>query len=122
MIELSDLWPEVLDELIAVAQRLQKMILRQSDQIEENAGGGAKVKMSLYSIGAKDNVLAVIGMGKDHCKLYLHHTNTIITEGLVLKGKGKHAKTLWISSVEEIKEEILEKILAQITKIALEKA
>lgn len=122
MIELRELWPEVSDELIFVAQRLQKIILSQSDRILEDAGGGAKVKMSLYSIGAKDNVLAVIGMGKDHCKLYLHHTDKIDTEGLLLKGKGKHAKTLWVSSSAEINEETLNKVLARITKIALEKA
>ncbi|MEM6804922.1 MAG: DUF1801 domain-containing protein [Bacteroidota bacterium] len=122
MKELSELWPDKSDDLLVIAQRLQKLILRQSDQIREDVGGGAKVKMSLYSIGAKDNVLAAIDMGKDHCKLYLHHTDKVNTEGLLLKGKGKHAKTLWISSLDEISEKILEEVLAQITKIALEKA
>jgi len=120
--DLRNLWPDVDQLLMDVAVELQKIILSQSDQIVEDAGGGAKVKMSLYSIGQKDNVLAVIGMGKDHVKLYLHHTDQIDTRELELKGKGKHAKTLWIKNLHEMDRESISFALQQITQIALDKA
>ena len=120
--DLRNLWPDTDQSLIDVADELQKMILSQSDQIAEDAGGGAKVKMSLYSIGRKDNVLAVIGMGKDHVKLYLHHTDQVDTQKLELKGKGKHAKTLWIRNLHEMDRESIQFALKQITQIALDKA
>ncbi|MDW3650277.1 MAG: hypothetical protein R8P61_24600 [Bacteroidia bacterium] len=120
--DLGNLWPDIDQLLMDVAQELQKLILSQSDQIVEDVGGGAKVKMTLYSIGRKDNVLAVIGMGKDHCKLYLHHTDKIDTRELVLQGKGKHAKTLWIRNLHEMDRESINFALEQITQIALEKA
>lgn len=116
--DLSKLWPTADAELLKVANRLRELILSQSDQIEENAGGGEKVKMTLYSLGRNDNVLAVIGMGKGHCKLFLHHTDKIDTLDLKLRGKGKHAKTVWISSLDEIIEPTFETVLKQITQIA----
>lgn len=120
--DLRNLWPDVDQMLLDVVDELQKMILSQSDQIAEDAGGGTKVKMSLYSIGRKDNVLAVIGMGKDHVKLYLHHTDQVDTRELELKGKGKHAKTVWIRNLHEMDRESIDFALKQITQIALDKA
>ncbi|MEL6250926.1 MAG: hypothetical protein AAFR87_02845 [Bacteroidota bacterium] len=120
--DLRNLWPEIDQALMDVAEELQKLIVSQSEEIVEDAGGGAKVKMTLYSIGQKDNVLAVIGMGKDHVKLYLHYTDKVDTQNLDLKGKGKHAKTLWIRNLHELDRETISFVLSQITKIALKKA
>lgn len=117
--DFSKLWPAADPELLQVAVQLRSLILKQSDQIVEDTGGGKKVKMTLYSIGPKTNVIAVIGMGKDHCKLFLHHTAQIDTHDLELKGKGKHAKTVWISSISEIREPVFDAVLQQITEIAL---
>ena len=119
--DLSKLWPTADPELLEIAYKLRGLILKQSDQIIEDAGGGKKVKMTLYSIDRKDNVLAVIGIAKGHCKLFLHHTDKIDTLDLKLKGKGKHAKTVWISSLADIAEPTFETVLKQITEIALQK-
>lgn len=89
-------------DLQQVAQTLRKLILQTDKRIEENIYGGAKVKTVLYSIVGSNNVLYGIGTGKDHIKLYLHHTDKdgVSTDGLKLEGKGKHARTVKISQID----------------------
>lgn len=92
----------VSDDLQEVAQSIRQIILKTDKRIEENIYG-AKVKTVLYSIGGPNNVLYGIGTGKDHIKLYLHHTDKpeVSTDGLKLEGKGKHARTVKISEINK---------------------
>ena len=60
--------------------------------------------MAYYFVGDYNNAVGVIGTAKDHCKLFLHHTDHINTAGLQLEGKGKHAKHVKIFSLDEIQQ------------------
>ncbi|MEM8909585.1 MAG: hypothetical protein AAGD05_17185 [Bacteroidota bacterium] len=78
--------------LIDIANTLRAMAFQLHPDIEENAYGGKVVRMTLYSIGHKNNPIMGIAIGKDHCQLFLHHTDQVDTKHLPLTGKGKHAK------------------------------
>lgn len=103
MMTFKDILTDQPEYLQNIANEVRKLILKTDESIEENIYGGAKVKMSLYSIGGTDNVLYGIGFGKDHVKLYLHHTDKpgADTTGLKLEGKGKHARTVKIKELDK---------------------
>lgn len=111
----SDNYPQ---ELKDVAHRLRTLALKTDKRIEEHIYGGAKVRMALYSIGHTDNVLFGIGLGKDHIKLYLHHTEKVETETLKLEGKGKHAKTVKIKATSKDNLETLKRVMTNIRDAA----
>ena len=93
-------------ELHQLATDVRTLILKTDKRIEEHIYG-TKIKTILYSIGGTNNVLYGIGFGKDHVKLYLHHTDAADVAGLKLQGKGKHAKTVWITEMSStIKKQI----------------
>lgn len=105
-------------ELATLAQQVRSIALTVDKRIEENIYGGAKVRMALYSIGGSNNVLYGIGLGKDHIKLYLHHTENADTETLLLEGKGKHAKTVKIKTVDKDYLIILKRVMTNIRDVA----
>ncbi len=109
-------------EVIEIAHFLRKLVLDLHPEIEEDFYGGQKVKMSMYSIGPKNNPIAVIGSGGTHCKLFLHHTDRVETYGLKLEGKGKYSKHIKFFKMRDIIEEDLLKVLTNIVKIVVEKA
>lgn len=85
-------------DIQSLALEVRKLVLKTDKRLEENIYG-AKVKTILYSIGDTNNVLCGIGFGKDHVKLYMHHTDNADIAGLKLQGKGKHAKTVWVNEM-----------------------
>lgn len=108
---------EISPDLKSVANTLRQLILQTDNRIEENVYG-SKIKTILYSIGEPNNVLYGIGTGKDHIKLYLHHTDKagVNTEGLKLEGKGKHARTVKISEINSDYKQKLSNALKSILK------
>lgn len=110
------------EPLQKILKNLQKLILKLNPAIEEDIYGGAKVQMASYSIGRKDNVIAVTGIGKDHVKLFLHHTHKIDAKGLKLEGKGKHAKHVKIYALDEKDFDILLAVIDQVHEIVASKA
>ena len=108
-------------ELVEVMTFLQALILSLDKRIEEGIYGGKVVRMASYSIGRADNVIAVTGLGKDHCKLFLHHTDKIDPGGLKLEGKGKHARHVKIKSRRHMDDEVYRDVLQQVVDIVLTK-
>ena len=98
-----------------IFHQLRNILVNVSPKPDEAFLGGAKVRMSSYSIAKQ--MVCVLGPSKDHCKLYLHHTDKVSTGSLKLEGKGKHSKTVKVKEVtpELIKE--IEVVLNNIAKI-----
>ena len=109
-------------DLVAIANYLKNLILSFNSKIKEDIYGGKTVKMASYSIARPTNVIAVLGLGKDHCKLFLHHVDKIDSNGLNLEGKGKHAKHIKIFRLQDINELIYRKVIGQVVEIVESKA
>lgn len=97
--------------------QLRKLIRGLDTSIEEHVYGGDKVKILLFHIGDKDNVLFGIQPTDKYAMLYLHHTDKIPLEALKLEGNGHHAKYIKISHPSEFKIEILWPILKKIIAV-----
>ena len=109
------------EEIVEVMTLLQTLILSLDERIEEDIYGGKVVKMASYSIGRKDNVIAVIGPGKDHCKLFLHHIDKIDSKGLKLEGKGKHTRHIKIKSRQQMDDAAYAEVLQKVVDIVITK-
>lgn len=112
---LDDVLENQSEEVKDIFHQLRKILIDISPKLDEAFLGGAKVRMSSYSINEK--MVSVLGPAKDHCKLYLHHTDKVDTGILKLEGKGKHAKTVKVrnTSPELLKE--IENVLTEIARI-----
>ena len=96
---------------------LREMVYQSFQNIEETIGGGAKVKLALYSRGGKKNVLCGIQKGAgDSCMLYVHHVESINHDRLQFSGKGKHAKRIKFSNVQDIIKEDIEWLFCQVNQ------
>lgn len=104
-------------EIVDIIKALRKLILELDPTIEEEFLGGAKVKLVSYSIGNRNNVVAVYSPSANHCKLYLHHTDKIDTKGLKLEGKGKHAKHVKIKTFEQLVIQFYKSVLVQVVEV-----
>ena len=94
---------------------LRELILNHFTDIEESVHGGAKVKLTLYTRGGKNNVLCGIQEGKeDSCMLYVHHVESIKHERLKFSGSGKHAKRIRFTNISEIIDEDIRWLLSQV--------
>ncbi len=105
------------EELVEIMTFFQSLILSLDERIEEGIYGGKVVRMASYSMGRPDNVIAVTGLGKGHCKLFLHHTDKIDTKGLKLQGKGKHAKHIKINHRQSMDDDIYTEVLRQVADV-----
>lgn len=116
----EDVLKEQPKNLQQLANELRTLILKTDNRIDENIHGGAKVKMALYSINETNNVLYGIGTGKDHIKLYLHHTDkpNVDVAGLILQGKGKHAKTVWLTEIDAAIKKQISTALKSVLKVS----
>lgn len=108
-------------ELVEIMTFLQTLILSLDERIEEGIYGGKVVRMASYSIDKADNVIAVIGLGNDHCKLFLHHTDKIDPRGLKLEGKGKHARHIKIKSRQHMDDAVYADVLQQVVDVVITK-
>ncbi|MEL6557397.1 MAG: DUF1801 domain-containing protein [Bacteroidota bacterium] len=113
---LEDVIADHTEEIQEIFHKLRTIVLNTNPEPDESFLGGAKVRMSSYSIGGK--MICVIGPYKDHCKLYLHHTDHVDTGTLKLEGKGKHSKTVRISTLDEELSIEIKAVISEITKIA----
>ncbi len=104
-------------EIIAIADRLREMILAGDSHIAEDFYGGEKVRMASYSIGPKSNVIAVIGLADDHCKIFYHHVDKIDTAGLPFEGQGKHARHIKIFRIEDLQEAAYRDVTRQVVEV-----
>lgn len=93
-------------EALKMGQKLRSIIDDYFSDIDENAYGGDKVKITLYSRGDLQNVLCGLQEGSnDSCMLYVHHVDEMDHERLKFSGKGKHAKRIKFNNTKEIIEE-----------------
>lgn len=103
--------------------QLRKYIRSLDTTIEEHMYGWDKVKILLFHIGNKDNVLFGIQSTDKYAMLYLHHTDKIALDSLKLEGNGHHAKYLKISHPHEVRLEffwpIFKKIIEEWKKAIL---
>lgn len=114
----EDIYTNQPQALIDIVHQLRGLILDTDNRIEEHVYGGEKVRMTLYSINHTNNVLYGLAVAKDHVKLYLHHTEKADTQTLKLEGKGKHAKTVKIKTVDEDYLTIVKRVLSNIRDAA----
>ncbi len=99
--------------------KLKTIIEDTFEDIEENMMGGAKVKLTLYTRGGKNNVLCGIQEGtNESCFLYVHHIDKIDHPRLKFSGKGKHAKRVKFQSLEEIIEGDIQWLLSKVNERA----
>lgn len=104
---------------LTMGQKLRKIISDYFEELEENAYGGEKVKLTLYSRGDLQNVLCGLQEGSgDSCMLYVHHIDEIDHERLKFSGKGKNAKRIKFNSPEEIIEEDIKWLLSLVDEAA----
>lgn len=108
-------------EIVELTHTLRDLILGLDSAVEEEFLGGAKVRMVSFFIGNRNNVVAVVSPGGDHCKLYLHHTDKIDTTGIKLQGKGKHAKQVRITSLAEVDIPTYKRVLGQVVEVCKRK-
>lgn len=108
-------------ELVELSDRLRTIILSADEAIAEDFFGGQKVKMASYSIGPKNNVIAVLNVAADHCKIFFHHVGEIDPCGLPFEGKGRHAQHIKLYHLEELDEEVYRQVIEQVTAIVRSK-
>ena len=97
--------------------KLKRIIESHFENIEGTMMGGAKVKLILYSRNGKNNVLCGIQeAANDSCMLYVHHLKELHHERLKFSGKGKHAKRIKFSNIEEIVEEDIWWLLSEVDR------
>lgn len=102
-----------------MGQQLRTIISDYFSELEENAYGGEKVKLTLYSRGDLQNVLCGLQEGSgDSCMLYVHHVDEINHERLKFSGKGKNAKRIKFHSPEELIEEDIKWLLSLVDEAA----
>jgi hypothetical protein len=99
--------------------KLKEIIESHFHAIEGNIVGGAKVKLILYSRSEANNVLCGIQEGaNDSCMLYVHHMQELNHKRLKFSGKGKHAKRIKFTSLNEIIEKDIRWLLSEVDKNA----
>ncbi len=105
------------ETLIDMAKQIRAVVINIDKRIEENAYG-SKVPTVLYSIGDSNQVLYGIGLGKDHVKVYLHHTQNADTATLKLEGQGKHARTVKVKTIDDDYLSVMKQVMSNIRDVA----
>jgi hypothetical protein len=82
-----------------LAQLLRTIALSAKPTLTENAYGGAKVRITLYSLGTPANVVCGIQPAKDGCLFYLHHITPADSAVVKIGGQGKHARQIRVSAL-----------------------
>lgn len=99
--------------------KLKNIIESYFDNVEGNIVGGAKVKLILYSRNGKNNVLCGIQEGSGQsCFFYVHHVDQINHERLKFSGKGKHAKRIKFTKIDDIIEDDIKWLLSKVNENA----
>ncbi len=106
----------------ACARQLRQLFLEATPTPDENAYGGQKVQMTLYSIADVNNVAGGVTPAKDHVKLFLHHTDKVDTSGVKLQGRGKHAKHLKYTQVEDMPIDRLRQLIQEVMDVVAKRA
>ncbi len=108
-------------EIVKLFDQIRQLILSLDDRIDEAAYGGKVVKMISFSVARADNVVAVLGPAKGHCKLFLHYPDDIDAQGLKLVGKGKHARHVKLRPEDDLDESVIKFVVGQVLAIVLTK-
>lgn len=101
-----------------LAKSLRKLALGTKPRLTENAYGGAKVRLTLYSLDQPSNVVCGIQPAYDGCLFYLHHVTPADSSVVKIAGKGKHARQIRVS---ELTPEITRE-LRRLLALAIERA
>ena len=75
-----------------LAQQLRQLVFQTLPDLNEAAYGGAKVRLTLFSLGSPQNVICGVRPGADGCLFYFHHVTPEDSSVLKIEGKGKHAR------------------------------
>jgi hypothetical protein len=101
-----------------LAQALRKLTLGMRPKLTENAYGGAKVRLTLYSLGPPADVVCGIQPAKDGCLFYLHQVRPEDSTIVKICGQGKHARQIRISSLPPA----IARELRRLVALAMERA
>lgn len=100
-----------------IATSLRQVIRSIDAQLEEHVYGTDKVKILLFHLWDKNNVLYGLQASDKYCTLYFHHLEDADTWGLKLEPSGKNTKSLKIFNQMDIK---LDKLIPLMKKIHLQ--
>lgn len=103
---------ESVDATVAdIARALRKIIQSAVKGVEENAMGGAKVQLVLYSHGGPGRVICGIGPSGAKCLFYLHRIEQSDIPEYKLTGKGKHAKQIAFAAVDQVDAKVIKRVV-----------
>jgi hypothetical protein len=83
-----------------LAHQLRQLIFRTLPDLTEAAYGGAKVRLTLFSLGSPTNTVCGIQPGAAGCLLYFHHIVPEDSSILKIEGQGKHARHIKIEALD----------------------
>ena len=91
-----------------LAQQLRELAFETLPELTENAYGGAKVRLTLFSLGDPSNVVCGVQPADDGCLFYFHHVKPEDSPTLKIEGTGKHARHVKLrildrATIEEIR-------------------
>lgn len=82
-----------------LAQSLRKLALNAKPTLTENAYGGVKVRLTLYSLNTPANVICGIQPAQGGCLFYLHHVTPDDSAVVKITGQGKHARQVRLNKL-----------------------
>ncbi len=117
-VQFSDIF-ESDSEAEKLGLKLRSYVLDVFPNAEESIYGGSKVKLALYSIGNKKNVICGIQQAKnDSCLLYVHHIDSLTHDRLKFTGKGKNAKSIRFHDQKDVLRDDILWLLREIKEAA----
>lgn len=105
-----------------IATSLRQIIRSIDAHLEEHVYGTDKVKILLFHLWDKNNVLYGLQASDKYCTLYFHHLEEDDTTGLKLEPSGKNTKSLKIFTQTDVKLDKLIPLMKKIHTLAQMKA
>jgi hypothetical protein len=84
-----------------VALQLRKLVIETLPDATETPVGGAKVRLTLFSLGSSGKTICGVQPGAHGCLLYLHHIAPEDSSLLKIGGKGKHARQIKVETLDQ---------------------
>lgn len=92
-------------EVQETARALRALVLEAAPGADEGIYGGAKVGISLYSLGHSNNVLCGVQPAGGKVLFYVHHVKEEDSAELKLEGKGGENRHVKFHSPDEVRRE-----------------
>ena len=94
-----------------LAHQLRQLIFQTLPDLTEAAYGGAKVRLTLFSLGSPSNVVCGIQPCAGGCLFYFHHILPKDSSILKIEGQGKHARHVKVEALDRSMTEEIRRLL-----------